>query len=325
MKFTFLIIEHCFTSGVVGLLDSFTIANILQQRLTGNPKQLFTTELISINGRPITSSGCIELKINRSITETTNLEYIIVPPVFPSEKLGRQLSQNVTNWLIENHKRHIPIAAICTGSFLLAETGLLDDRVATTNWQFARRFQKQFPKVKLRPELILTEEDGLICTGAATAYLNLGLSLIRRYGSEELSNVCAKALLVDPNRTSQAPYFLERPIEKHADPAIEKAQRLMQRKYSEIHTIDEIANHVGISSRHFKRRFKQAAGCSPLTYLQNIRIELAKKKLESTVDSIDDITLQIGYANSSTFRRLFKTRTSLSPREYRDKFSRKND
>lgn len=325
MKFTFLITEHCFTSGVVGLLDAFTIANLWQQELTGDREQLFTTELVSIDGGPITSSGCIELKTHKSITETEKPEFIIVPPVFPSAKLGHQVTQNVKNWLVENNRHSVPIAAICTGSFLLAETGLLDDRMATTNWQFARKFQQLFPKVKLRPELILTEEDGLICTGAATAYLNLGLSLIRRYGSEELANVCAKALLIDPNRTSQAPYFLERRAEKHTDAAIEKAQRLMRQKFSKIQTIDEIADHVGISSRHFKRRFKQAAGCSPLTYLQNIRIEFAKKKLESTLDSIDDITLQIGYENASTFRRLFKTRTSLSPREYRDKFSRKND
>lgn len=322
MKFTFLITEDCFSSGVVGLLDTFAIANLWHKELSGRGEQLFTSELVSVDGSPVTSSDCIELKAHKSITETGNVEYIILPPVFPSSKLGRQLTKTVKGWLVENKRAGVPIAAVCTGSFLLAETGLLDGRTATTNWQFARQFQLLFPKVNLRPDMILTEEDGLVCTGAATAYLNLGLSLIQRYGTEDLSEVCAKVLLVDPNRTSQAPYFFERHRKKHKDTAIAKAQRFMDKNYAAIKTIDEIAYHAGLGSRHFKRRFKQATDYSPLTYLQKVRIESAKKKLESTLDSIDDITFQIGYENASTFRRLFKDRTSLSPREYRDKFSR---
>ncbi len=320
MHFTFLITENCFTSGVTGLLDAFAIANLWQRKLTGCDEQLFTAELVSGDGKPIRSVGCVELHPHTSIVEAEHVQYIIVPPVFPSPELGRQLQGDVKRWLIENKRRDVPIAAVCTGSFLLAETGLLDDRVATTNWQFARKFRNLFPKVKLRPKMILTEDVGVLCTGAATAYLNLALHLIRQFGSEELASVCAKALLIDPNRTSQAPYFVEPSRESHADTAINKAQQFMERKYSEIRSIDEIAEYVSISSRHFKRRFKQAVGSSPLLYLQDIRIRQAKKKLESTRESIDEITLLVGYENASTFRRLFKARTSLSPREYRDKF-----
>ncbi len=323
MKFTFLITEDCFSSGIVGLLDTFGVANLWHQKLTGCRENRFEVELVSVDGEPVISNGCIELRVHKTITEADNTEYIILPPVWPSPKMGRQLTDTVRNWLVRNKKAAVPIAAVCTGSFLLAETGLLDGHLATTNWQFARKFQHMFPKVILKPEMILTEEDGLICTGAATAYLNLSLSLIHRYGSEDLAKVCAKALLIDPNRTSQAPYFLERHKVKHNDKAILKAQQFMENNYGEVKTINEIASYVGISSRHFKRRFKQATGDSPLTYLQNIRINLAKKKLESTLDSIEEITQQIGYENAGTFRRLFKNRTSLSPREYRDKFSRR--
>jgi transcriptional regulator GlxA family with amidase domain len=216
------------------------------------------------------------------------------------------------------------MAALCTGVFLLAETGLLNGKEATTHWQFARKFSRLYPKVWLRPELIQTEVDGLTCTGAATSYYNFALTLIEKYGSKELANVCSKSLLVDPVRTSQAPYFFECNLKRHTDAHISKAQRFMENNVASIRSVDEIAGHVHLSSRHFKRRFKQATGSSPLSYLQDMRIELAKKKLESTQDSIDDITLQIGYENASTFRRLFKDRTSLSPREYRDKFARKS-
>ncbi|MBM9603040.1 GlxA family transcriptional regulator [Desulfopila inferna] len=323
MKFTFLITEDCFYSGVIGLLDTFGIANLWHQKLTGCRENRFEVELVSVDDGPVTGSGCIELKAHRTIKEAETPEYIILPPVWPSPNMGRQLNDTVTDWLVRNNKVAVPIAAVCTGSFLLAETGLLDGRLATTNWQFARKFQHLFPKVRLKPEMILTEDDRLICTGAATAYFNLALRLIERYGTEDLAKVCSKALLIEPNRTSQAPYFLEHHKIKHNDTDIMKAQGFMEDNYRELKVVNEIADFVGISSRHFKRRFKQATGYSPLTYLQDIRIEQAKKKLESTMDSIEEITQQIGYENTSTFRRLFKDRTSLSPREYRDKFSRR--
>jgi transcriptional regulator GlxA family with amidase domain len=210
---------------------------------------------------------------------------------------------------------------MCTGVFLLAETGLLQGRIATTNWQIARKFRRRFHDVDLRPEFLLTEDNGLICTGAATAYYNLGLRIIGRYGSAELASACAKALLLDPNRDSQTPYFMLPRQREHNDHDVQKAQRYLEENFSKGVVIDEIARHVRISPRHFKRRFKQATGHAPMQYLQLVRIEAAKMKLETTRETIDEITQYIGYEDSSTFRRLFRQHTQLSPREYRDKFS----
>lgn len=323
MKITFLAAENCFASGIVGLIDTFTIANLWHMDATGSRDPLFTTELVTVDGRPV-ASGCIQLVAGRSIEDTGDAEYIIVPPFIPVPQFNSFEAETMKKWLVGKHLAGIPIAAMCTGSFLLAETGLLNGKEATTNWRFARKFKRRYPEVQLRPEKIMTEADGLICTGAATAYFNLGLALIEKFGSKELAGLCAKALLVDPYRTSQAPYFLECGLKSHSDANIAKAQRFIEQNYASIASVDEIASHVCLSSRHFKRRFKKSTGSSPLAYLQDMRIELAKKMLESTRDSVDDITMQIGYEDSSTFRRLFKRRTSLSPREYRDKFARKS-
>ncbi len=323
MKITFLAAENCFASGIVGLVDAFTIANLWHMDLTGSREPLFVTEVVSQDGNPVMTSGCIQIIADRSIDDSGDTECIVLPPFIPVPRLRSPEVKYLKQWIINTHRIGIPIAAMCTGAFLLAETGLLDGRVATTNWHFARKFSRRYPKVKLRPEKILTEDEGLICTGAATAHFDFALHLIAKQGSQELANVCSKALLVDPNRVSQAPYFHDNILKKHTDTNIAKAQRFIEKNYANITSVDEIAGHVCLSPRHFKRRFKKATGDSPLFYLQSIRIDLAKKKLEATLDSIDDITLQIGYENSSTFRRLFKKRTSLSPREYRDKFARK--
>ena len=228
----------------------------------------------------------------------------------------------ISEWLIDRYRRKTNIAAMCTGTFMLAETGLLDGKIATTNWQFARRFQRRYPKVHLRMDRILTEEAGLICTGAATSMYNLGLHLIRTFGSEALASVCSKALLVDPNRESQSPYSIFSARKDHGDGSILEAQEWMEGHYADNITIDAIAREAGISPRHFKRRFRKATGESPLGYLQNLRMDAAKRRLETTLDNVNEITFQIGYEDSSTFRRLFKRYTGISPREYRDKFSR---
>ncbi len=323
MKISFFAAENCFPSTIVGLMDVFTIANLWHRDFTGEDKQLFTTEIVTHDGAPVVTNRSLQFLADRSIDQTVDVEYIVIPPFIPVPRHKTPALACLSKWIIEKHAEGVPVAAMCTGTFLLAETGLLNGKTATTNWHFARKFNRQYPEVKLQPEKIMTEEDGLICTGAATSYLDFALFFIKRYGSNELATICSKALLADPNRVSQAPYFADRKVRNHRDESIAKAQRFMERNYTSISSVNEIADHVCISPRHFKRRFKLATGDSPLFYLQNMRIELAKKKLESTLDSIEEITLQIGYENASTFRRLFKKRTSLSPREYRDKFARK--
>jgi transcriptional regulator GlxA family with amidase domain len=134
--------------------------------------------------------------------------------------------------------------------------------------------------------------------------------------------VCAKALLVDPAQDRQSPYAILDFRHDHGDTAVAAAQAWLEANYAGDVTIDGVAAQVGISPRHFKRRFKQATGETPLSYLQRVRIEAARKRLETTRESMNTITWKIGYEDSSSFRRLFKKSTGLSPREYRDKFAR---
>jgi len=321
MKITFLAAEGCLASGIAGLLDMFTIANMWSAYLSGNPEPPFITEIVTQGGKPVVSSGCMQMLPHRSLEDALTTDFVLIPPFIPLPVQDQGTTLEVRNWITAHHRRHTPVAAMCTGVFLLAETGLLDGRTATTNWQFARKFRRCFPEVDLHPEYLLTEDNGLICTGAATSYYNLGLRIIGRYGAAELASACAKALLIDPNRDSQTPYFMLPQQRGHNDQEVQKAQRYLEENFSKGIEIDEVARHVRISPRHFKRRFKQATGHAPIQYLQLVRIEAAKKKLETTLATIDEITQYIGYEDSSTFRRLFRHHTNLSPREYRDKFS----
>ncbi len=320
MKITFLAADGCLSSGITGLLDMFAIANMWQLSLTGHPEPLFVTEIATLGGKPVLSSGCIQMLPHRSLEHVGTTDFVLIPPFIPLPDPLAINSIELRKWIVSQYNRGTPVAAMCTGVFLLAETGLLHGKTATTNWQFARKFKRRFPEVDLHTEHLLTEEDGLICTGAATSNFNLGLRIIGRYGSKELASACAKALLIDPHRESQTPYFIFHEEKEHNDCDVRKAQRYLAENYPKPIRIDEVASHVCISPRHFKRRFKLATGHAPVHYLQMVRIEAAKNRLETTLETIEEITRNIGYEDSSTFRRLFKHHTNLSPREYRDKF-----
>jgi transcriptional regulator GlxA family with amidase domain len=327
VKISFIAVEDCVFSGISGLFDSFAIANLRHSANTGKEAEpLFATEILSADGKALAVNGGFQITPHGSYRDLGRTDIIILPPFLPPH-IDAQPKKNrsLLAWITARHQQGAVIAAVCTGTFVLAETGLLDGRLATTNWVFARHFRRRFPKVLLHPERILTEDDGLICTGAASAFYNLGLHIIENFASPELASQCAKVLLVDANRLSQASYSIFSTPKGHGDDGILKAQKLMESHLGENLSMENLAGQVGISPRHFIRRFKKATGESPLQYLQQIRIEKAKKIMETGPDTVEEITRAIGYENSSTFRKIFKKFNGLSPREYRDKFARQGE
>ncbi len=319
-RITFLAADGCLFSGIAGLIDALSIANLWHRAMQRDDHAtLFKTEIVSLDGRAIRAHGGIAAQAHKALADVGPTDFIVVPPHLP---VADTAPAEMNAWVAGRHRRGTPVGAMCTGVFTLAATGLLDGRRATTNWHFARLFRKRYPRVDLQPEKMLTVDGGLVCTGAATAFFQLALHLIEMFGSPELAAVCAKALLVDPNQDRQSPYALPDLRRDHGDAAVAEAQVWLEANYAGEVAIDAVAGRVGISPRHFKRRFKKATGETPLGYLQRVRIEAAKKRLETTRESMNTITWKIGYEDSSSFRRLFKKTTGLSPREYRDKFAR---
>ncbi|MDJ0781795.1 MAG: helix-turn-helix domain-containing protein [Desulfosarcinaceae bacterium] len=303
------------------LMDAFAIANLWHQAFTNDrSKNLFETEILTTDGAPVKALGDIPVLPHGGIDLAATTECLVVAPVLPNVTPMPADLGILGAWIRELRRIKTPIATVCTGTFILAELGLLDGKTATTNWQYARMFQRRYPKVKLTPNFMLTEADGILCTGAATAVYHLALHFIRIFGSNRLATTCSKALLVDPNRNSQTPYVLSSPLRNHGDDQILMAQQYIETHYATIESVDTLAKTVGISPRHFKRRFKSATGEPPGKYLQRIRIEAAKDRLETTRDGIEEITWAVGYRDVSSFSRLFKQHTEISPRAYREKF-----
>ncbi len=319
---TLLAYPDCASSGIFGSIDAFGIANRYHLLLNQNSEEgppLFTWDIVSIDGKPVQGEGRVTIIPHGSIDDIDDTDFIMVPGFLSPLKFIGSVSEKLTEWLRLQHKKDIIIGSTCTGTFLLAETGLLKGKTVTTNLKFSRYFQKLYPSIHLKPERILTEDAGFICSGAAPT--DLCIYLIEKFGYETLAAICAKALLVEPRR-SQSPYFIFDYQKSHTDTTIKKAQSFMEKKFTDTISVEELASDLGISQRHFVRRFKSATGDSPLLYLQRIRIEAAKEKLEKTMQSIDEITQQVGYEDTNSFRKLFKKNTGLSPKEYRNRFTR---
>lgn len=331
---TLLAYPKCSISSLICPIDSLGVANIWHQshstakkyqekdQAENHVEPLFTWDIVTPDGKPVEGFGGIPVHPHMAMQEIENTDIVLIPGFIPPMEFIGKIPSFVVDWLCRKHEGKTMIGTICTGTFLLAETGLLNGREVTTNWAYAGLFRKLYPKVSLKPERMLTVDGDFICSGAATAYMELCLYLIEKFGSPDLAASCSKLLLIDGNRRSQAPYFIFEFQKNHSDDTILKAQNYMEKNLSEQISFSDLAMSVGVSPRHFIRRFKQATGDSPQTYLQRLRLETAKRKLESTKDSFEGITWQVGYENPNSFRRLFKESTGLTPREYRDRFGR---
>jgi transcriptional regulator GlxA family with amidase domain len=324
------VFDEALASGVTGPTDVLTAANRLW--LQKNVKQatskpLFEWRIESITGMPVrTASGQI-LLVDGPIEARTHADAVIVAAPFLSDiaEFLRRLAEfrPLMTAMRRQHEKGALIATYCTGSFLLAEAGMLDGLIATTHWAKARIFKDRYPLVNLQPGEIITEQDRIICGGAVTTYLNLALRLVERLADPSLASATAKMLLIDTNRPSQSAYATLASLngDEHPDKLVKQAQKWMERHVDRRFFLSELASHLAVSERTLVRRFKLVTGQPPLRYLQSLRIEVAKVLLETRAVRVDAVCERVGYGDLSTFRQLFKRETGLSPREYRRRFA----
>ena len=310
--------QNCIATGVYGTQELLEGANLFSEFSKGI--KLFKPRIVSSDGKPVKAYTGTMITPAGSVAEFPDPDIIIIPAFFWDVNSIADLTGHHKEWITGQYRTGTTIAAMCTGVFALAGTGLLDNRQATTNWIFKNEFRKNFPDVLLEPEKMVTEEDNLVCSGAMAAYLRMILHLIEKFGSRELMLMCSKSILIDPGSKSQLPFMGFLPERTHGDEIIIKAQTLMEKKYNTGITITSIADNSGICLRHFRRRFKNATGTTPNEYLQTLRIEKAKKILENSDEHVSQISWQVGYEDTSSFSRSFKKQTGLSPKRYRETF-----
>jgi transcriptional regulator GlxA family with amidase domain len=317
-------------SGVAGSLDVFTAANTVwaeRQRDRRSRAPLLQWRIESLDGKPVqTASGQI-VSVDGPINARIAADAVVVTaPFVPNiERFFEQPErlEPLFAALRRQHQRGALLASYCTGSFILAEAGLLDGRIATTHWARARTFATCYPEVDLRVSEILTEQDRILCSGAVTTSLNLALRLVETFAGAEVAAATGKLMLIDVNRGSQSSYATLPDAPPHADSLVARAQRAMQQSLQQGFDLGALARRLAVSERTLNRRFKQATGAAPLRYLQLLRVDVAKWLFETRDLTVDAVGARVGYGDLSTFRRLFKRETGLSPRDYQRRFARR--
>lgn len=319
--------DGCFVSGISGPLDVFNIANTHHRVLEGDAASpLFSWKIYSPDGKPVRTSTGLLLPVDGAVQDVSETDICLIPGVdhtYGQEVVerARQLAEQFGPTLNRLHDSNATLASNCSGAFILAEAGLLAGKQATTSWWLSKHFQYHYPRTKLKLNKLVTEDDNIFCSGAVTSYLHQCIRLIEKFAGSEIANRCAKTLLLQTKGASQAPYIgLNDRIDKLDDVVHQAVVWMSENLHTDIN-VDKLASDMAVSPRTFIRRFNQATGKPPKQYLQKLRINEAKRLLEMTTLSIDQITQRVGYSDVSSFRRLFKREVDLSPTEYRRRFS----
>jgi transcriptional regulator GlxA family with amidase domain len=255
--------------------------------------------------------------------EQASPKKLILVPAFNTNDHKQAIVDNYTflPWITQQYQAGAEVATFCTGAFLLGATGLLNGRFATTHVDACGGFASAFPAVKLKADKTLTEDGRLYTSGGATSTFHLLLHIIQRYCGSDIAIRTAKFFAIDMDRDNQSYFSTFKPSHDHSDVLVASAQQKIESSYSDAGgTIEEIIKDIPASRRNIVRRFKQVTGLTPIEYLQQTRIEAAKKLLEQTDKQMTEVIYNSGYSDPKAFRKIFRKAVGMTPTEYRDKF-----
>ncbi len=320
-RVTVLLLEGGLPSTAVVITDILGSVGVISCLFNGRPvAPYFHVTTASLNGGGVSAPFSLSLKAEKRLEEIDGTDLVVIPAVGIDIDLAVEQNRKVLAWIQEQHARGAEIAAVCTGVGLLAATGLLDDKPATSHWGVINVYRERFPKVQFQPENLITESGGLYCGGGVYSALDLGLYLVERYCGHEVALETARSLVIQPPRIWQSSYAIPEAPFVHRDERVRDVEAWMHEHFAEQFHLDALASRFGMSPRSLNRRFREATGLTPLNYLHALRINAAKRHLENGTKSVNEICYAVGYEDIAFFRKLFARHTSLNPSEYRKRF-----
>jgi transcriptional regulator GlxA family with amidase domain len=314
-----LCLPNTLPSTVFGPHDILNQAGVMWNLLCNDASAArFAVDLVSLDGATVKCLNGPTIPVAGALGDRRDWDLVLISA---SDVAGlRALHDPLAQILPRLHEQGAYLASVCTGAFALAETGLLDERRATTHWGMAPLFRKRYPRVKLLEERLVTQDGTLFCSGGFTAYQDLCLHLIEYFHGYELAEQTARALVLNGERSTQTPFRRFELLKQHGDAAVLKAQQLLEQEFARRLTVAELAAHSHLSERQFKRRFKDATGETPNDYLQMLRVEIARQSLRSSQTPVARVASASGYGDPDHFRDVFRRWTGVTPLEYRRKY-----
>jgi transcriptional regulator GlxA family with amidase domain len=309
-------------SGIYDVMNAFGFLSGTDDAIPA--KAPFTVEIVGLQRGAVALASGLSVAAHRGIGEVDRTDIVIVPSVLLGDKRwvpGRYGA--MTEWLTRMHGHGANLCSACSGLFLLAETGLFDGMPATVHWSYADAFRRAFPNVPIHPERALVASgprEQFISSGASMTWHDLVLYLIARHVGATSAQAVARFFALQWHHDGLTPYMVFEGRRDHGDAAVAAAQDWLATHFSVANPVDEMIRRSGLPERTFKRRFTKAAGVPPIEYVQRLRVEDAKRRLERTDEAVDEIGWKVGYEDPAFFRRLFKRTTGLPPGVYRRRF-----
>lgn len=283
---------------------------------------LFNVKLIGLESEVSLNNGLFTIHTDGVIGDVTKTDLVIIPALSGDMKKSLEMNKDFIPWIIDRYHGGAEVASLCVGAFLLASTGLLNGKECSSHWKTAHEFREMFPEVTLVDGRIVTEQQGLYSSGGATSYWNLLLHLVEKYAGREMAIAASKVYALEIDRKTQSPFMMFNGQKKHEDEPIRQAQEFIEKNITDKISVEELASRYAIGRRHFERRFKKATRNTPAEYIQRVRMEVAKKELESSGKNVSEVMYEVGYSDTKAFRTIFKKITGLSPVEYRNKYNK---
>ncbi|MBU3917145.1 helix-turn-helix domain-containing protein [bacterium] len=317
---TFLAVQNALGTSIMMPMEMHYIAWLIWRRSRKNEEMTdLRFDIVSRDGKNVTCFNGFPISVTGSIDDIRTTDLIIVSGVWIEIEKMLEENQRAVPWLIEHYKKGVALSSVSTGAFLLAETGLLDGKEATTYWRFVDLFKKKYPTVNLKPERMISSADNIFCSSGVNSGCDLSMYLIEKTYGTDVARQVEKTYLVDSANTNPSINISFSGQKFHTDKTILATQQWIEENYAKDFLLEEVAVRFGMSLRTFTRRFKLATGESVMVYLHRVRIEIAKEFLKKSDLNVNEIAFKVGYEDMGFFYRLFKKHTGFTPNAYRKK------
>jgi transcriptional regulator GlxA family with amidase domain len=268
------------------------------------------------------NKGLYSINVHTTLDKLKKTDVVFVPIICSDFSATAKVNAPYRDWILDQHTNGAEIVSLCVGSFLVASTGLLDNKQCSIHWAAKNEFQIAYPKVRVIDEAIITDENGIYTCGGGYSFLNLILYVIEKHLGHEMAVLASKMFQIDIDRKTQNPFVIFMGQKRHEDKAILEAQNFIENHAKSSITVESLCERIGMSRRSFERKFRNCTGNSVTEYIQRVKVEHAKKELEITNKTINEVIFNTGYNDIDAFRKLFRKFTDLTPIEYRKRYSR---
>lgn len=283
----------------------------------GSPTTRLAIRTLSLDGESVLTRSGLRLQPDTAVAEARDNQIIYIPGLWRNPRPLVKKSAALIDWLKQQYQNGALICAVGTGCCFLAEAGLLDGKAATTHWHYFDQFHKDYPLVQLKRQYFITQAGNLYCAASVNSLADLTVHFIQRLLGKETASHVERHFSHEIRRAYEASGFFEQEHSRHPDEEITQIQIWLQDNYHREIIMPQLAQRFSMSTRTLNRRFKAALGISPLDFLQEIRINIAKDLLKTSNLSIHEIADKVGYQDSGFFTALFKKHLATTPLSYR--------